>query len=173
MSASISLGTVMVVLAMMGIVGNTLAVYIFATKKKMRTIFHYILICLFLSDNLYLVCTLLSAIHFDFGVKGLVWTMPYFVFPFKDISRTACLLTTIILSYERYSICCDPKKFKRSNSISSEKKNQYKLMMVMISVWTFSILYNILRFWAYTLTTDSGATELKKTKLREDQDYKL
>ena len=139
----------------------------------MRTIFHYILICLFLSDNLYLVCTLLSAIHFDFGVKGLVWTMPYFVFPFKDISRTACLLTTIILSYERYSICCDPKKFRRSNSISSEKKNKCKLMLVMTSVWTFSIVYNILRFWAYTLKTGSGAIELKKTRLREDPDYKL
>ena len=140
MSASISLGTLMVVLATLGIVGNTMVIYIFTTKKKMRTLFHYILICLLLSDNLYLVCTLLGAINFDFGVKSLVWTMPYFVFPFKDISRTACLLTTIILSYERYSICCDPKKFKRSNSISSEKKNKYKLIMVMISVWTFSIL---------------------------------
>ena len=76
MSASISLGTFMIVLALIGIVGNTLAVYIFTTEKKMRTIFHYILICLLVSDNLYLVCTLLGALHFDFGVKELVWTMP-------------------------------------------------------------------------------------------------
>ena len=46
-------------------------------------------------------------------------------------------------------------------------------MLVMTSVWTFSIVYNILRFWAYTLKTDSGAIELKKTRLREDPDYKL
>ena len=175
MAQAVLLGSIMVTIAIVGITMNTLAVCIFATRKKMKSLFHRILMCLLLADNLYLACTILSSVYFDFDIDDIVWIMPYFVLPFKDISRTACLLTTIALSYERYSICCDPKKIKRSSQTSmSGDYNKYKIYAIILSVWVFSVVYNILRFFVYCIdSTDPEVYSLQKTKLRENSDFKL
>ena len=175
MAQAVLLGSIMVTIAIVGITMNTLAVCIFETRKKMKSLFHRILMCLLLADNLYLACTILSSVYFDFDIDDIVWIMPYFVLPFKDVSRTACLLTTIALSYERYSICCDPKKIKRSSQTSmSGNYNKYKIYVIILSVWVISVVYNILRFFVYSIDSrDPEVYSLQKTKLRENSDFKL
>ena len=186
------LGLIMVSLSIIGITMNSLGIWIFITKKKYNSSFHRILTWLLIGDNLYLFCTIISSFYFDFSFKEVIWILPYFVLPFKDIARTVCLLTTIYLSYERYLICEDPGKLKRSTKKHEARHGKCKLIKVMVFVWIFSVFYNILRFFVYTIDdnlikctnpkmvqldrpilTNNNTNRLQKTCLRDNEDYKL
>ena len=173
MATPLLLGVIMVSLGVLGLTINSLTIWIFATKKNMISFFHRIFIWLLMENNVYLVCTILSSMYYDFGFKYVIWTLPYFVFPFKDISRTACLLTTICLSYERYVMCKDPGKAKRSSSLTHAKHGKCKVVKEMSCVIIFSFLYNFPRFFAYTLPTNPFEERPQPTNLRNDASFKL
>ena len=103
-------GGIKTVLGFAGFILNSLAIWIFITKKRMKSMFNRTFIYLLVANNLYLVCETLLTMYYNFGFKYVVWTLPYVAIPVKGISRTAGLLITICLSYERFVICGDPGK---------------------------------------------------------------
>lgn len=173
MAASKLLGVIMVFLSVMGLTLNSLAIFVFVKRKNTKTLFHRILVCLLMENNVYLLCTMFSSLYYDFEVKYLIWTLPYFAFPFRAISRTACLLTTIYLSYERFVICCDPQKLKRSGTLNSGRQENIKMTRNVIFIILFSIIYNIPKFFTYKLPTKPYQDNPKQTNLRHDPNYKL
>ena len=173
MAASKLLGVIMMFLSVMGITLNSFAIFVFVTRKNTKTLFHRILVCLLMENNVYLFCTMLSSLYYDFEVKCLIWTLPYFAFPFRAISRTACLLTTTYLSYERFVICCDPQKLKRSGTLDGGKQEKIKMIKAIIFIILFSIIYNIPRFFTYKLPTMQYEDVPEQTNLRHDPNYKL
>ena len=165
-------GVIKTLIGSTGFFINCLGIWILFSKPKMRTLYHYIFACLLISNNLYLFCSTLTTLFYEFECKSVLWTIPHFAIPFEDISLTANLLTTICLSYERFVICADPTKYRRQKSLTTRSWH-HKIVKYMCLIVLFSITYNLPRFFTYKMPEPNQKQKPQKTSLRNDSDFKL
>ena len=156
---------------------NSVAIWILLSEKKMQSMFLHILAFSFVCDNGYILAEIIATLYHEFGVVELMWTLPYFAYPFKEIFYAANILTTIALSYERYSLLFDQTGYRAKMEVAEFRYHRLKKYVVAITL--FSVLINIPSFCTYSIskvnTDDGNNLEWKrlKTPLRKDQTYIL
>ena len=76
------LGGVLVIgLACMGLIMNTLIIFLVNSKKDLQTMFNKLLSTLATFDTIFLAMVILSKLLWRFNFKSLLWTYPYISFP--------------------------------------------------------------------------------------------
>ena len=168
-------GILKMCMGLLGIVMNSIAIWILVTERKMQSMFLHILTFSFVCDIGYLFAEFLATLHHEFKVHDLVWLLPHFAYPFKEIFYAANILTTIGLSYERFSLILDKSGYRAKMEVSAFRYHRLRKYVVIITL--VSVLINIPSFLTYTMskvTVDDGNTfEWRKlrTELRNDSTY--
>ena len=170
-------GILKLCLGCFGIFMNSLAISILVTQKKMQSMFLHILTCSLICDNGYMLMEMLTTLFYEFKVNDLVWIIPHFAFPFKEIFYTSNILITLALSYERYALISDSKGYRTTMTIAKFRYERLRKYILMIAF--FSIAFNFPAFFTHSISsvTPNNCTSFKwkvsKTDLRRDATYKL
>ena len=175
----------MLVMGIIGIVGNTIAVYIFCNLKQQLK-FHQLMIMIFVFDTAFITLSLMiySFPHMskEYRYGDTYCHMLPIITPLLEIALTGSIYSTMAISVERYLVVCHPF-YTLSNRWSSRR--------YILPIIAFSILYNIPRFFELKVQpmaigmprTTTGSTPVEKeedldpmysiehTALREDYYY--
>ena len=131
----------MIVVGAIGIIGNTIAVFVFSTMKQQLK-FHRLMIMLFLFDNLFILLSfiILSFPHMskEYKYGDLYCNLLPIVTPLKHIALTGSIYSTMAISIERYLVVCHP-------FLTLSRRWSAKLYI--LPIIAFSIIYNIPRFF--------------------------
>ena len=131
----------MLVMGIIGIIGNIIAVYIFCTMKQQMK-FHQLMITIFVFDTSFIILSLMiySFPHMsdEYKYGDTYCHMLPIITPLKEIALTGSIYSTMAISIERFLVVCHPF-YTLSNRWSSKR---YILPIV-----AFSVLYNIPRFF--------------------------
>jgi hypothetical protein len=131
-----------------GLVGNTLVIYVVIRFSKMQTVTNMYIVNLAIADECFLI-----------GIPFLIVTMSMDFWPFGNIMCKVYMTTTsvnqftssiflMIMSADRYIAICHP--------ISSSKvRTAYVSKIVSVTAWTFSIILMI-PVIMYASTMDKG-----------------
>ena len=160
-----------------GSIMNAIAIWILVSEKRMQKMFLHILTCSLLFDNGYMLMEIITTMYWEFKVKNLVWILPHLAYPLKEIFYTANILTTIALSYERYTLLSDSKGYKQATELA---ECRYKrLRKYILGIALFSIVFNLPSFFTHVVSskfdvcTNMTVYKPSKTDFRRDPNYKL
>ena len=131
-----------------GIILNTIAVFILCNKKMRSSFFNRLLVCLVIVDNIFLVYGILDAIGMQLLASSLTngiynpFVFVYLVYPARNIVMCTSIYMTVGLAYERYNSITNPIMHRnQENSICQ------RLIIYIFSVVTFSICYCLPKFF--------------------------
>lgn len=154
-------GVICVLILTIGLITNSITVFILRSKEDMKQMFNYLLSCLLIIDNVYLVMRLIGICYWDFENKSQVaaWTQAYLAYPFEKISLTAAIFTTVCLAHQRYVAILDPTTFLLLEGKSDSKRK--RTISYMLPVIVFAVVVNIPKFFSYTyeIITDNQDDE--------------
>lgn len=137
-----------VIVCVIGLVGNTLVIYVVIRFSKMQTVTNMYIVNLAIADECFLI-----------GIPFLIVTMSMEFWPFGNVMCKVYMTTTsvnqftssiflMIMSADRYIAICHP--------ISSSKvRTAYVSKIVSVTAWTFSIILMI-PVIMYANTMDKG-----------------
>lgn len=137
-----------IIVCIIGLVGNTLVIYVVIRFSKMQTVTNMYIVNLAIADECFLI-----------GIPFLIVTMSMDFWPFGNIMCKVYMTTTsvnqftssiflMIMSADRYIAICHP--------ISSSKvRTAYVSKIVSVTAWTFSIILMI-PVIMYASTMDKG-----------------
>ncbi|XP_050522549.1 somatostatin receptor type 5-like [Daktulosphaira vitifoliae] len=137
-----------IIVCIIGLVGNTLVIYVVIRFSKMQTVTNMYIVNLAIADECFLI-----------GIPFLIVTMTMDFWPFGNIMCKVYMTTTsinqftssiflMIMSADRYIAICHP--------ISSSKvRTAYVSKVVSVTAWTFSIILMI-PVIMYANTMDKG-----------------
>ena len=151
-------------LCMFGFTGNTLSM-ICLWRDKSKTATPFLLVSLEVADTLFLVTVLLlrvmtSISDFTGWLEPVMSIFPYigsYVYPCALIAETGTIYLTVLVTVNRYISVCRP--YEASNLCSV-----YHARRHVVLVATFSIIYNLPRFFEYTvvyIVHPNNRTELR------------
>ena len=161
----------MLVVGIIGIIGNTLAIYIFSNLKKQMK-FHQLMIMIFVFDTSFIILTLMiySFPHMsdEYKYGDTYCHMLPIITPLQEIALTGSIYSTMAISIERYLVVCHPF-YTLSNRWSSKR--------YILPIIAFSVLYNIPRFYELevqqaaqgNVRTTTGATPIQSDKTADDK----
>ena len=144
----------------LGIIMNTVGIWILCTQPRMQSMFLHILTCSLACDNGYMAMEMLSTLYHEFKISFLVWILPHFVYPFKEIFYTCNILVTIGLSYERYALISDKKGYKQTMEVA--RFRHQRLRKYLFAIALFSIIFNLPSFFTHYINLDEH--EIYKTE---------
>ena len=144
----------------LGIIMNTIGIWILYTQPRMQSMFLHILTCSLACDNGYMAMEMLSTFYHEFKISFLVWILPHFVYPFKEIFYTCNILVTIGLSYERYALISDKKGYKQTMEVA--RFRHQRLRRYLFAIALFSIIFNLPSFFTHYIDLDEH--EINKTE---------
>lgn len=137
-----------IIVCVIGLVGNTLVIYVVIRFSKMQTVTNMYIVNLAIADECFLI-----------GIPFLIVTMSMDFWPFGNVMCKVYMTTTsvnqftssiflMIMSADRYIAICHP--------ISSSKvRTAYVSKIVSVTAWTFSIILMI-PVIMYANTMDKG-----------------
>lgn len=137
-----------IIVCIIGLVGNTLVIYVVIRFSKMQTVTNMYIVNLAIADECFLI-----------GIPFLIVTMSLDFWPFGNVMCKVYMTTTsvnqftssiflMIMSADRYIAICHP--------ISSSKvRTAYVSKVVSVTAWTFSIILMI-PVIIYTSTMEKG-----------------
>lgn len=153
-------------IAVIGLIMNSIAIFILNTKEDMMHMSTCLLCGLLISGNTFLLAKLINIFYFDFNYKHLAVIIPYFVYPVEKTSLTIGVLTMVCLAHQGYSMINDIEKY---DLISSCKKLRRKrIVNYMLPVSICAIVINIPRIFCYRLVNVGDYYELEKTEVRKN-----
>lgn len=102
-------GVLVSVIAVVGFVGNLLAIIVLS-RPKLRDVFHQLLLALACFDILYIVCGSFNYTFRAFHASSDVFTylFPYLIYPMTHVSLAGTIFMTVAISIERYLGLCYP-----------------------------------------------------------------
>jgi hypothetical protein len=121
----------------------------FGLKKRERHCFHHLLLSLTVCDLLHIIltvtCFALPHVSTEYRTRVMLYALPYLI-PLAQMSLSCSSLTTVALTVERYISLCWPYLRYRFN---------IKAWYYIITVVTFSVLYNTPRFFEWMTYTEA------------------
>ena len=100
-------GVVQTIVAILGILGNSLASFILSSRKEMRNAFNLLLVTLACFDSLYLFGSILESFRkpdlFNMATDTHVLLFPHLLYPFTQFTFTASIFMTVAIALERYT----------------------------------------------------------------------
>ena len=98
-------GVVQTIVAILGILGNSLASFILCTRKEMRNAFNLLLVTLACFDSLYLFGSILESFRkpdlFNMATDTHILLFPHLLYPFTQFTFTASIFMTVAIALER------------------------------------------------------------------------
>ena len=143
------------IVAAMGIFGNT-AIAVMFLKKKQRANFYHLMIILSIYDNLSILMNLAlfiipNLIKSEDNIYQIIEAENSFIpygYPILETTLTASIYFTLAISIERYLIVCHP-----FYAVSRD----WPFLTYMSTISLFSVIYNIPRYYEFqTLECHSG-----------------
>ena len=142
-------GVISTTFAMIGLVMNSVTIFILTTNKDMKNMFNYLLSSVLIANNVFLLTKILNAFYWDFKLKSLMWVIPYLVYPIEKTSLAASIFLTISLAHQRWVLTWNPTMYKRLSHTrqSSSKRILYYILPAII----FALLFNIPKWFSYSI----------------------
>ena len=164
-------GITCITVAMIGLLFNSVTIYILMCKKGMQNMFNYILVAILGADNFFLLTNSLNILHFCFEIKELIWIVPQFVYPWGKTSLAATIFLTLCLAHQRYLITCDVADYRRISA--SPKSRRHRIMLYIIPAVGFAILINLPRYFCKerVLGKDGQTWKLEDTELQKNHHF--
>ena len=192
------LGIGSICVSSVGVILNTLSVYILCQQNMRSSFFNRLLICLLVVDSLFLVYAIFNAIGMQLQSSYFSDTHPftfvYFIYPTRNMVLCASIYMTVGLSYERYNSVRNPITVHQNQGNDGQR-----LFLYVTSVITLSFVYCIPKFFELKVESsnnnntlrdnvtlnDSGTLdndtlsykydlfEIRPTKLRQNPNYIL
>ena len=98
-------GVSQTIVAILGIIGNSLASYILCTRKEMRNAFNLLLVVMACFDSLYLFGSILESFRkeelFNMATDTHIVLFPHLLYPFTQFTFTASIFMTVAIALER------------------------------------------------------------------------
>jgi len=118
---------ILCIIAISGIIGNIISIYIFSRPKMVSSVIYRILIALAIFDTLFLVFQFISAgLHeYDTDKAKPVW------YPIKGFAYVGSIYLTVFLSVERYINVCLMKSTQKSYKIG------IGAVILFTAIWNF------------------------------------
>ncbi|CAB4063448.1 unnamed protein product [Lepeophtheirus salmonis] len=137
------------ILCVIGIIGNCIAIPVLCSKK-LDSVFYRLLVCLALSDNVYLICALLESFrsHLDVPWNIDTHTILYVhaIYPIHNIVLCCSIYITAAIAFERYMAVCKPVVYHNHMMRNGHSSWFRALIYYMIPVLLFCIIINIPKF---------------------------
>jgi hypothetical protein len=163
-------GMFKLVVGLLGIFMNSIAIWILVSERKMQKMFLHILTCSLISDNGFLITDMFCNLYHKFKVSSLAWILPYTAYPFKDIFYTSNILTTLALSYERYSQISDTTGEYSTMNIARFRHQRLRKHVLFISL--FSFLFCLPSFFSHEISFNSNGDPIAtKSVIYETNQY--
>ena len=175
----------------LGIAFNTIAIYVLCDKRMISSFFNRLLVCLAIVDNLFLTNAISVVIVENFVTSNSESHISLFVnllYPTRNMLMCMSIYMTVSLACERFNSVSNPILYRTRQTTNT----CYRLLLYIIPVITFSVVYNIPKFFDLKVseitsnckkkwpndTIQSNCTTtteyiMKPTKLRENDDYIL
>ena len=144
-------GVIGATIATVGLVMNTITIFILSSKKNMQNMMNYLCSFLLTVNNIYLLTKLVNILVFDFDFNNLAVIIPYFVYPIEKTSLTMAVFCVICLAHQMYQITWDHEKYKiiSSSKDSLRKRTRQYVFCVFILAfiinfprWFSKVVYN-------------------------------
>ena len=139
-------GVCTVGVVILGVMLNSVSIYIIWKKFENANIFYQILISLLCFDILVLVTWMNLSLYMAFKVDNIVimHMLPYFSIPSTQIAITASTFMTVAIAHERYLAVRDPLKY--SQHMKTPKLQGQRLRLYLFIVIVISVAFNIPHF---------------------------
>ena len=138
------IGTICV--SILGVIFNTMTIYILCDRRMRSTFFNRLLVCLAIADNLFLANALSVVIVeklISLSSGGHLFVFVHLLYPTRNILMCTSIYTTVGLACERFNSTSNPYLHR-----TRQKGNTcHRLLLYILPVITFSILYNIPKFF--------------------------
>lgn len=144
------------IIAISGIIGNIISIYVFSRPKMVSSTIYRILIALAIFDTLFLVDQFISVGLQEYGTDKAkpVW------YPIKGFAYVCSIYLTVFLSVERYINVCLMKSIQKTYIIGIG------------AVVLFSVIWNFPKCFEYTFyTTQKNTTSYRDTEFGSTKTY--
>ena len=159
----------LLIVGTIGIIGNTLAILMFGTLKNQLK-FHRLMIMISIFDMSYI---LLNFIIFAFPHASEAYRygdmychMFPVVYALRHVMLIGSIYSTIAISMERYLVVCHP---------FYALSHRWSAKMYVLPIVVFSFVYNIPKFFEYTVDVPAGADDdvfsIEVTEMRVNKYY--
>ena len=126
-----------VVIFVVGVIGNSLVIYVLTKEKELRSFTNYLLANLSLADLFVLFTCVPTGLHDLFAKER--WYLGkltcYLIAFFENCTGFASILSIFFITCDRYQVICKPLCFK-------SKMSQRRTFKLVILIWIISILAN-------------------------------
>ena len=152
-------GVACIVLAMLGILMNSITLYILRSHSNMKVMFNYLLSGVLISNNIYLLTRILTAYIYDISFQDVswLWILPQIVYPIEHISLTASIFITISIAHQRWAITWDPLWLREISA--SRKSRRRRTLLYILPAITIATIVNIPKFFCYVVDENRGQIE--------------
>ena len=183
-------GVLTMTIGTIGLIGNSIAIPLLFSKQ-LDNIFNRVLVCLAVTDNLFILTTILESIRrYVVTTSFQQMAFIYFLYQLQNISLMCSNNITVVLAIERYIAVTRPIEY-HINVTSSGASPWRRVLKYLIPTVTFSILFNIPKFFELDSVTHTNQVEVfndvtnsselvnvtsvgyKMTDLRLDSNYAL
>ena len=133
-------GVFSVSIAILGIIFNSIAIFILGHKQMRESFFNRLLISLTLVDSLFLANGIYVSLVLQLSEptsQSLQYIFVKILYPTRNILMCSSIYMTVGLSYERYNAIVRPYL----QLVRRKKNNIYRLLLYITPVITFSILF--------------------------------
>ena len=85
-------GVLISIIAAIGFILNNISLFILVSKKNLQNVFNHLLVFSFIAQNLYIFSSAFPRFYYNLKINLVVYFMPYFAHPLKEISLTLNIL---------------------------------------------------------------------------------
>uniref|UniRef100_A0A914CDK9 G-protein coupled receptors family 1 profile domain-containing protein n=1 Tax=Acrobeloides nanus TaxID=290746 RepID=A0A914CDK9_9BILA len=157
-SLSLFFTCVMVLMCLTGAIMNTLSLIIFTSSSFRRRSINILLAGLSASDLCLLILAIpvfslsqLQKVIPGFSVQ-ITGTILVYAYPITLMAQTMSVWMLVSITIDRYLAVCHPFAVRIHCTIT-------RAIITIVSIVIFSIGYNIIRFWEYTINTGENVSE--------------
>ena len=137
-------GTICV--ASLGVIFNTMAIFILCDKRMRSSFFNRLLVCLAIADNVFLANAISVVVVeqlIDVSSGDHLFMFVHLLYPTRNMLMCTSIYMTVGLACERFNSTSNPYLHRtRQNGTTC-----HRLLLYILPVITFSILYNIPKFF--------------------------
>ena len=157
--------------SLVGVVLNCITLIVLSTPTMRINFFNRLLICLAISDNIYLLCEVSEVFRHRYHTYVQQHAFINIVYPIRSIFMCSSIYLPLALAMERYNAIKSPMKYRNRATHDTVKQ----LMWYVMPVLTFSTIYYIPRFFDLDikefLKCDNGVTTINDTKEYNTTDF--
>ena len=111
-------GIFQTVVAICGIIGNTMAALILSSRKRAKNTFDSLCVSLTCFDSLYLIGCILQSLRLQFHIeaKVLLQLYPHLLYPMHQFAITGSIFMTVSIAFERYTAVHYPLDYNKASN---------------------------------------------------------